>query len=92
VAIRFACRVRPLLAVVALGATIVVAPTLAEAAPHAQPSVTSVQKQLGALALKNSQLVEKYDHAQVVVGKRQKAAQAATSRTYIPHVYWRTCG
>jgi cell wall-associated NlpC family hydrolase len=78
VAIRFACRVRPLLAVVALGATIVVAPTLAEAAPHAQPSVTSVQKQLGALALKNSQLVERYDHAQVVVGKRQKAAQAAT--------------
>ncbi|MDT4926815.1 MAG: peptidoglycan DL-endopeptidase CwlO [Pseudonocardiales bacterium] len=77
-AIRFACRVRPLLAVVALGAALVVAPTLAEAAPHAQPSVTSVQKQLGELALKNSQLVEKYDHAEVVVGQREKTARAAS--------------
>jgi peptidoglycan DL-endopeptidase CwlO len=77
VAIRFARRVRPLLAVAALGAAVVVVPTLASAAPQAQPTVTSVQKQLGALAVKNSQLVEKYDHAQVVVGKRERAAHAA---------------
>jgi cell wall-associated NlpC family hydrolase len=62
---------------VALGAAVTVAPTLASAAPHKQPSVTQVQKQLGALALKNSQVVEKYDHAQVAVQKREKAAQAA---------------
>jgi peptidoglycan DL-endopeptidase CwlO len=83
VAIRFTRRVRPLLAVVALGATLVVAPSLAAAAPQtrpelkpAPPSVTSVQKQLGALALKNSQLVEQFDQSQVAVSTRQKAAVA----------------
>jgi cell wall-associated NlpC family hydrolase len=77
VAIRFMHRVRPLLAIAALGAAVAVAPTLASAAPHADPSVTSVQKQLGALAMKNSQLVEKYDHAQVAVVTREKAATKA---------------
>jgi Cell wall-associated hydrolases (invasion-associated proteins) len=82
VAIRFARRVRPLFVVVAMGAALAVTPTLAAAAaphsqPHATPSVTSVQKQLGELALQNSQLVEKFDQAQVAVGKREKAAAAA---------------
>ncbi|HVI35213.1 MAG TPA: C40 family peptidase [Gaiellales bacterium] len=36
-----------------------------------------MQKQLGQLALKNTQLVEKYDHAQVQVQRREKAATAA---------------
>jgi cell wall-associated NlpC family hydrolase len=36
-----------------------------------------VQKQLGQLALKNTQLVEKYDRAQVAVQRREKAARAA---------------
>jgi cell wall-associated NlpC family hydrolase len=70
--------VRPLIALVALAAAaLVVAPTLASAAPHAQPSVTDIQKQLGHLALRNSQLVEKYDRAQIAVQKREKAAKAA---------------
>jgi peptidoglycan DL-endopeptidase CwlO len=81
VAVNFARRVRPLIALAALGAAAIVAPTLASAAPHAsphtQPSVASVQKQLGELALKNSQIVEKYDRAQVAVQRREKAAKAA---------------
>lgn len=43
-------------------------------APHTAPSVTSVQKQLGQLALENIQLVEKYDQARVTVAQRQQAA------------------
>jgi cell wall-associated NlpC family hydrolase len=39
--------------------------------------VTTVQKQLGELALKNTQLVEKYNQAQVAVQQREKAAQSA---------------
>jgi peptidoglycan DL-endopeptidase CwlO len=78
VAIRFARRVRPLIALAALGAAATVAPSLALATPpHAKPSVTSVQKQLGQLALKNTQLVEKFNQAQVSVQRRQKAAKAA---------------
>jgi cell wall-associated NlpC family hydrolase len=77
VAIRFARRVRPLLALAALGAALTVAPALANAAPHSDPSVSSVQKQLGELALKNSQVVEQYDHAQVSVVKREAAAKVA---------------
>jgi cell wall-associated NlpC family hydrolase len=80
VAIRFARRVRPLLVVAALGSAAVLAPSLASAtpaAPHQKPTIASVQKQLGELALKNSQVVEKFDHARVVVAKREKAAHAA---------------
>jgi cell wall-associated NlpC family hydrolase len=39
--------------------------------------VTAVQKRLGHLALQNSQLVEKYNHAQVEVQRREKAATRA---------------
>ena len=80
-AIAFARRVRPLIALVSLGAAVaVVAPTLASATPnrpHAPRTATSVQKQLGHLALTNSQLVEKYNQAQVAVQRREKAAKAA---------------
>jgi cell wall-associated NlpC family hydrolase len=75
-----------MIAVAALGAAAVVAPTLASAAPphatprHAKPTVTSVQKRLGRLALKNSQLVEKFDRAQVAVQRREKAAKAAEAK------------
>src|SRR4051812_48891132 len=68
VAIAFARRVRPLIALVSLGVAAVVAPNLALATPHHGPqTVTSVQKRLGHLALKNTHLVEKYDRAQVDV-------------------------
>lgn len=82
-------RFRPLLALAAIGATVAVAPAIASAAPqaaphaaphatpHREPSVASVQKQLGELALKNDQLVEKFDRAQVAVQNRQKQASAA---------------
>jgi peptidoglycan DL-endopeptidase CwlO len=67
--------------VVSAGAVALLVPTLASATPGvpaATPDVTSVQKQLGELALKNTQLVEKYDQAQVDVAGRQKAAVAGT--------------
>ena len=78
-AIAVARRVRPLIALVSLGvAALVVAPNLATATPHHGPrSVTSVQKQLGHLALQNTHLVERYDHAQVLVDRRAKAADHA---------------
>jgi cell wall-associated NlpC family hydrolase len=78
VAIRFARRVRPLIAVAAISAAAIVAPTVANATPHHEPTVGSVQKQLGDLAKKNSQLVEKYNQAQVLVQRRTKEAAAAT--------------
>jgi peptidoglycan DL-endopeptidase CwlO len=77
VAIRFVHRVRPLIVLAVVGAAVSVAPTLASASPHADPSVTTVQKQLGALALKNTQLVEKYNQAQVGVQKQEKAVKSA---------------
>jgi cell wall-associated NlpC family hydrolase len=89
VAIRFARHVRPLIVVAAIGAAATIAPTLAAAAPHTEPSVTSVQKQLGELALKNSQLVEKYDHAQVVVQRRQKSALAAEKAAKLAEAQYR---
>lgn len=80
-AIRIARRVRPLLAIAAIVATVTVAPTLASAAPgvapHAEPSVSDVQKQLGELALTNTQLVEKYNQAKINVASREKAATEA---------------
>ena len=76
-AIRIARRVRPLVALATVAATATLTPVVASAAPHSKPSVTSVQKQLGELALKNTQLVEKFDRAQVLMQKRQKAAVAA---------------
>jgi cell wall-associated NlpC family hydrolase len=90
VAIRFARRVRPLVALAAVGAALTVAPTLAAATPHSEPSVTSVQKQLGELALKNSQLVEKYDQAQVAVQKREKAAKTALTAASQANATYRT--
>jgi cell wall-associated NlpC family hydrolase len=82
VAIRLARSVRPLIAVAAISAAAVTAvPTLAGATPSStprrEPSISSVQKQLGELALKNSQLVEQFDQAQVRVQRRQQAAVAA---------------
>jgi peptidoglycan DL-endopeptidase CwlO len=81
VAIAFARRVRPLIALVSLAVAAVVAPTLASATPqrHHPHSVTSVQKRLGKLALQNSQLVEKYNRVQIAVEHRQKAADKASA-------------
>ena len=87
-AIRFA-RVRPLLTIAGVGASLLVVPALASAtplqSPHSsplsspapKPSIASVQKQLGELAVANSQLVDQYDTAVVALGKAQRAAGAA---------------
>jgi cell wall-associated NlpC family hydrolase len=81
VAIRFVGRARPALVIAALGSAALLAPTLASAAaPHPnkpKPTISSVQQELGHLALKNSQLVEKFDHARVVLHRRDNAASAA---------------
>ncbi len=45
--------------------------------PARQPSVADVQKQLSALVVKNSQLIEQYNQAQIEVSKRQTAATQA---------------
>jgi cell wall-associated NlpC family hydrolase len=94
VAIRFAHRVRPVLLIAALGAGAIAGPTIASASPHhPKPTVTSVQKQLGELALQNSQLVEKFDHARVVLATRQKqatAAERAASRAQSAYLAART--
>jgi cell wall-associated NlpC family hydrolase len=69
-----------LAATTALAASLVLAPTLASAAPHhkpAKPSVTTVQRELGTLATKNSQLVEKYNQARLSVTQANTAATAA---------------
>ena len=73
-------RLRPLLAVVALGAAALVVPTTAAAtpdSPHAHPSIADVQRQLGELALQNTQLVEQFDQAQGQVQAKQAAADRA---------------
>jgi cell wall-associated NlpC family hydrolase len=78
VAISSARRLRPVLALAALvAATATIAPAVAAPAPRDEPSISSVQKQLGELTLKNTQLVEKFDQAQVTVQHREKAADAA---------------
>lgn len=67
-------------AAVAVG-SLVLAPTLASAAPHnaphAKPSVTTVQRQLGQLATQNSQVVEKFNQARLAVTRADHAASAA---------------
>jgi peptidoglycan DL-endopeptidase CwlO len=68
------------LAVGALGATVVALPTVAGAQPQAPtnpPTIEQVQKQLGALALQNSQLIEQYDQARIDVAARRAAASKA---------------
>lgn len=95
-AVRFARRIRPAIAVAALGISAAIAvPTIAAAAapaghsvrPSARPSahpgthkpatIASVQKKLAHLAVRNSQLVEQFNQARVLVHKRSHAAAHA---------------
>jgi cell wall-associated NlpC family hydrolase len=70
-----------LVACAGLAAVVVCVPSVAGAVtaakPTPPPTVASVQQELGTLALKNAQLVEQYDEAQVAVAAKQKAAAAA---------------
>lgn len=90
---RFTRRVRSVIALTAAGAAVVVGTGIAAAAPsgnsthkHQPQTIAQVQKELGSLALKNSQLVEQYDRAQTAVKARQaKAAQAAAVAAKAEH-------
>jgi cell wall-associated NlpC family hydrolase len=78
VAFRLSRRARSVsLTVAALMATLTLLPAVAGAVPHRPATVDSVQKQLSALAVKNSQLVEKFDRSQTDVRDRQLAATKA---------------
>jgi cell wall-associated NlpC family hydrolase len=78
-------RTRPLIVILGLAASALVVPALAAATPPnpapakptAQPTISSVEKQLGALAMQNSQLVETYNQARITEAKRAKAADSA---------------
>jgi cell wall-associated NlpC family hydrolase len=78
-------RSRPLAIVVALVIAALALPAVASAMPSAptadphHPSVASAQRELGQLALRNSQLVERYDRAQIAVHTTQVAARRAAS-------------
>lgn len=91
-AIRVTHRQRLVLVLAALASATVIAPTIASAAPGAgqlaargaphlspnqDPTVSSVEKQLGQLALQNSQVVEQYNQARVLVGTREALAKQA---------------
>ncbi|MDT4892646.1 MAG: peptidoglycan DL-endopeptidase CwlO [Pseudonocardiales bacterium] len=67
-------------ALVAALTTAVVVPSIAAATPdQPAPTVTSVQQRLGALALKNTDLVEKFDRARIDVATKQRAATEASA-------------
>ncbi len=80
-AYRLSRLIRPaLVGIAALGAAALLIPSAtATPADPASPAndITSVQQQLGTLALQNTQLVEQFDQAQVDVTTKQKTANAA---------------
>jgi cell wall-associated NlpC family hydrolase len=84
VAIRLARRVHPLHLLPVLATITIVGfltPTFATAKPGpattSPQTIASVQRSLGRLALRNTQLVERFDHARVLVQTRQREADAA---------------
>jgi peptidoglycan DL-endopeptidase CwlO len=83
VAIRLARRTRPLLILPLVAVLTVVglatqAPATAKPAGRDHPkSIAGVQRRLGRLALRNTQLVEQYNQARVLVQQRQRQADAA---------------
>ncbi|MCW2494372.1 C40 family peptidase [Jatrophihabitans sp.] len=80
---RLSRRVRLISALSAVCAAAVLIPAVASAAPQSAPSVkpkptiAQVDKELAALAVQNTQLVEKYNQAQIAVTARQQAAAKA---------------
>jgi cell wall-associated NlpC family hydrolase len=70
-------RARPFIVILGLAAAAIAAPTLAAADPAKEPTISSVEKQLGALAMQNSQLVETYNQARISEAKRGQDARAA---------------
>lgn len=76
--------IRPVIVLLAaVVAAALLVPATANATPDSpgdQPSIASVQKRLGELALQNSQVVEKYDQAKQAVVDRQHAATKAAHK------------
>ena len=76
-----------LVAVVAAGAAALAPTVAAHASPHAtpahprpEPTISSVQRELGLLAVRNDQLVERYNQAtEAYRAARESAARAATA-------------
>ncbi len=71
---------RPLIVILGLAAAAIAAPTLAAATPAKEPTISSVQKQLGELAMQSSQLVETYNQAKITEAKRGQDAAATQLR------------
>ncbi len=70
-------RARPLIIILGLTAAAIAAPTLAAATPAKEPTISSVEKQLGELAMESSQLVETYNQAKIAEAKRGQDARNA---------------
>jgi cell wall-associated NlpC family hydrolase len=71
---------------------VVALPTVAGAQPQRPsnpPTIEQVQKQLGGLALKNSQLIEQYDQARIDVAQRKAVAAKASAAATVAkrHLY-----
>jgi cell wall-associated NlpC family hydrolase len=84
VAFRLSRRVRTAALTAGLIGAAVVVPSVAGATPHPsskpiQPRIDSVQQRLGALALKNDQLVEKYNQTNIAYHSAKKAADQAAA-------------
>jgi peptidoglycan DL-endopeptidase CwlO len=93
VAYRLSRRVRTAVLLSGLVGAVAVAPAAALATPHAtpspsQPTIGSVQQRLGTLALKNDQLVERYNRANNAYhASRAAAARAAAAyRVAVGHL------
>ena len=80
-------RTRPLIVILGLAAGVLAVPALAAATPPkpapakptTQPTISSVEKQLGELAMQSSQLVETYNQARITETKRATAADSAAA-------------
>ncbi|WP_375492483.1 C40 family peptidase [uncultured Jatrophihabitans sp.] len=73
-----------LAAIIGIAGALAIAPTVAGAAPqqkphtpHHQPSKATVQRELGKLAIRNSQLVEQFNQARITVAQAEKTAGVA---------------
>jgi cell wall-associated NlpC family hydrolase len=78
--------IRPLAVIGSLIASLVIVSTVstpATATPNTRPTIESVRKQLDVLARKNSQIVDKYDGAQIHVTQRTAAAASAAKQSVL---------
>ncbi len=93
-AFRLTRRIRTLAITATVLAAAALVPAVAAAAPayhhasshagrHAKPTITSVQKQLGTLAMRNDELVERFNQASIAYHAAQRAAAQAGAATRV---------